>query len=272
MAAVGIDPAGHASKTLWEVPDPWAFDVVLTVCDDANEACPVYPAETIRLPVSCPDPTGQGSDAWRRVRDAPGDTMRPLVETLGRGETPKSEGLWLGPLGKAPGVGAGRRRQRRVRCCLRASTGPLSVLVHGKSLRALVRSAGGRIRDSPHPLQDEWHACLARRVGQKMPGYGLHERRVVQERSERFGDEPACRLFGRPHLVREFLAAINEREDVAEVAAEQEVAGAPLAEGLELRGDQVWSAHDTGVSVVTQLHGRAVAPRTGGTQRATSRR
>ena len=102
MAVVVIDPAGHASKTLWDVPDPWAFDVVLTVCDDANEACPVYPAETIRPHVSFPDPTGQGSDAWRRVRDAPGGTMRRLVETLARRETPKSEVLVPRPSGEGP--------------------------------------------------------------------------------------------------------------------------------------------------------------------------
>jgi len=93
MAEVGIDLSGHASKTLWDVPDPWTFDVVLTVCDDANEACPVYPAATTRLHVSFPDPTGQGRDAWRRVRDALGDTMRRLVEALARGATPTSEGL-----------------------------------------------------------------------------------------------------------------------------------------------------------------------------------
>ena len=93
MAEVGIDLTGHASKTLWDVPDPWTFDVVLTVCDDANETCPVYPAATTRLHVSFPDPSGKGRDDWRQVRDALGDTMRRLVETLARGETPTMEGI-----------------------------------------------------------------------------------------------------------------------------------------------------------------------------------
>lgn len=96
MAEVGIDITGHAAKTLWDVPDPWAFDVVLTVCDDAHETCPVYPAATARLHVSFPDPSGQGPDAWRRVRDALGDTMRRLAETLARGGTPTSEALGAG--------------------------------------------------------------------------------------------------------------------------------------------------------------------------------
>lgn len=93
MREVGIDLAGHASKTLWDVPDPWSFDVVLTVCDDAHEACPAYPAETTRLHVSVPDPSGKDLDVWRGVRDDVGETMRRLAEALARGETPRGDAL-----------------------------------------------------------------------------------------------------------------------------------------------------------------------------------
>ncbi|HZJ08645.1 MAG TPA: arsenate reductase ArsC [Trueperaceae bacterium] len=65
MREVGIDISGHSSKTLYDVPDPWCFDLVLTVCDTANEACPVYPAKTTRLHVSFPDPSGHGVERWR---------------------------------------------------------------------------------------------------------------------------------------------------------------------------------------------------------------
>lgn len=102
MREVGIDLSGNASKTLWEVPDPWSFDVVLTVCDDANEACPAYPAETTRLHASFPDPSGEDLEAWRRVRDAVGETMRRLAEALARGETPR-EGALAHDAGRAPG-------------------------------------------------------------------------------------------------------------------------------------------------------------------------
>ncbi len=84
MQEVGIDISGHTSKTLRDLHDPWSFDVVLTVCDEANEACPAYPAETTRLHVSFPDPSGHDLGRWREVRDAIGATSRKLIESLPR--------------------------------------------------------------------------------------------------------------------------------------------------------------------------------------------
>ncbi len=82
MAEVGIDLKGQFSKTLLEVPDPWNFDLVWTVCDAAREACPVYPAKTERRHAGFPDPSGKPLDAWRQVRDAIGEAARALVEEL----------------------------------------------------------------------------------------------------------------------------------------------------------------------------------------------
>ena len=93
MREVGVDLSGHHSKTLEELPDPWNFDVVMTVCDSANETCPAYPAKTTRLHVSFPDPTGQPLDAWREVRDALGETCKRLTESLQAGETPTEASL-----------------------------------------------------------------------------------------------------------------------------------------------------------------------------------
>lgn len=97
MNEVGIDLAGHTSKTLFDLPDPWAFDVVLTVCDAANEACPAYPATTTRLHVSFPDPSGEDLERWREVRDAIGETSRRLVHALVRGHTPTEDELGSRP-------------------------------------------------------------------------------------------------------------------------------------------------------------------------------
>ncbi|MFN2321630.1 MAG: arsenate reductase ArsC [Trueperaceae bacterium] len=100
MAEVGVDLAAHTSKRLDEVADPWAFDVVLTVCDSANEACPVYPARTTRLHVAFPDPSGQPLERWREVRDAIGDAMARLADALAAGRIPTEEevaGARVGP-------------------------------------------------------------------------------------------------------------------------------------------------------------------------------
>ena len=101
MAEIGIDLSGQRSKTLEELPDPWAFDVVLTVCDSANEACPIYPARTTRLHLSFPDPSGQPLEVWREVRDALGETSRKLVALLARGEPPTEAAI--APAALAPG-------------------------------------------------------------------------------------------------------------------------------------------------------------------------
>lgn len=74
MAEVGIDLSTHTSKTVDLVLDrPW--DYVITVCDSANERCPLFPGQTTRLHWSCDDPSqATGSEpqrlgTFRRVRD-----------------------------------------------------------------------------------------------------------------------------------------------------------------------------------------------------------
>ncbi len=101
MAEVGIDLSTHTSKRLDEVEDPWAFDVVLTVCDSANEACPVYPARTTRLHVAFPDPSGHPLERWREVRDAIRDAMARLVGALADGRTPTEDEVAGGRVGRA---------------------------------------------------------------------------------------------------------------------------------------------------------------------------
>jgi len=75
MRELGIDISGQQSKTLTQyLPERW--DHVITVCDDANEACPVFPGMAARDHWSLPDPskaTGTPGDklaVYRQVRDA----------------------------------------------------------------------------------------------------------------------------------------------------------------------------------------------------------
>lgn len=93
MAEAGVDLASHASKTLVDLPDPWAFDLVLTVCDDANEVCPAYPARTVRRHVSVPDPSGHDLARWRAVRDGLERMSRRLVDELAVQRIPTDEEL-----------------------------------------------------------------------------------------------------------------------------------------------------------------------------------
>jgi arsenate reductase len=74
MAAVGIDLAGARSKHFDEFLGQ-DFDYVITVCDAANESCPIFPGAPQRIHWSFEDPSAaQGTDEERyrvfeRVRD-----------------------------------------------------------------------------------------------------------------------------------------------------------------------------------------------------------
>jgi arsenate reductase len=75
MAEEGIDIAFHESKTIDRFLGE-DFDLVITVCDDAAEACPVFPSARARQHWSFPDPSvATGTDekrfaAFVAVRDA----------------------------------------------------------------------------------------------------------------------------------------------------------------------------------------------------------
>jgi arsenate reductase len=74
MAEIGIDISGHRSKHVDEFAGQH-FDTVLTVCDNAREVCPVFPAATRMVHHSFPDPAhveGSFEDrvaAFREVRN-----------------------------------------------------------------------------------------------------------------------------------------------------------------------------------------------------------
>lgn len=86
MAELGIDLSTHVSKTLFDVPDPWNFEYVVTVCDSAAEACPSYPAKTIMRHYPFTDPSGGSLDRWRTVRDQLGVQFTAFVQALKDGQ------------------------------------------------------------------------------------------------------------------------------------------------------------------------------------------
>lgn len=74
LAEIGIDITGHRSKSVDEfVSQP--LDLVITVCDNAKESCPVFPGRTLRLHWPFEDPAHvEGTEeerkaAFRKVRD-----------------------------------------------------------------------------------------------------------------------------------------------------------------------------------------------------------
>lgn len=67
MRRRGIDIRAHSSKTLDRFVDE-QWDYVITVCDAARDACPVFPGAGTRLHWSFPDPAAvEGSPSERQA-------------------------------------------------------------------------------------------------------------------------------------------------------------------------------------------------------------
>ena len=105
MDEIGIDISGQESKTL-DVYLDRPFDYVITVCDEANEACPFFPGAKNRLHWSFEDPSrAEGSEnerlaIFRRVRDEISEHIERFY-VVGRikGRVPRLYGtLALSPL------------------------------------------------------------------------------------------------------------------------------------------------------------------------------
>lgn len=86
MSELGIDISNHWSKSVDEFTGQ-EFDLVITVCDAANEACPVFPGKTRRIHWSFEDPAAvKGSYeerkvAFRQIRDQIRDRIKAWLES-----------------------------------------------------------------------------------------------------------------------------------------------------------------------------------------------
>lgn len=87
LAAIGIDASGARSKSVNELLGQ-SFDHVITVCDDAREACPVFPGEAAREHWSLEDPArATGTEAERlavfeRIRDEIATRLAAFVAAI----------------------------------------------------------------------------------------------------------------------------------------------------------------------------------------------
>lgn len=76
----GIDSSPARSKS-WEEFSGRHFDLVVTVCDDAKESCPIFPGQTVTAHWGMPDPAavaGSEEECW----EAFVDTARVLSRRL----------------------------------------------------------------------------------------------------------------------------------------------------------------------------------------------
>ena len=89
MREIGIDISGHRSKSVDEFAGQ-DFDDVITVCDNAREVCPIFPAATRMIHRSFDDPASENGpwearlSAFRRIRDEIRVYLREYVEEVGQ--------------------------------------------------------------------------------------------------------------------------------------------------------------------------------------------
>ncbi|MGH2358509.1 MAG: arsenate reductase ArsC [Candidatus Limnocylindria bacterium] len=104
MGEIGIDISGQRSKPL----DPFVgqdFDWLITVCDEAKEACPVLPGVSNQAHWSIDDPSAAGGSpeerlaAFRAARDVLRDRMHMFILAAGRAGRDRPQPTRLGSAG-----------------------------------------------------------------------------------------------------------------------------------------------------------------------------
>ena len=85
MREIGIDISGQHSKSLDQfIGQP--FEYVITVCDNANQHCPIFPGTTQRIHWSVEDPAAVGGteetrlEAFRAARDDLRSRLSKFIE------------------------------------------------------------------------------------------------------------------------------------------------------------------------------------------------
>lgn len=78
LAEAGIDWSGHAPQGIEPVlGQPW--DLVITVCDNAKESCPVFPGRTMTAHWGMPDPAEVEGTDEEKLR-----AFRETLQVIGR--------------------------------------------------------------------------------------------------------------------------------------------------------------------------------------------
>lgn len=78
----GIWNDNYHSKTLDKVINN-NYDLVVTVCDNANETCPIFPKEIKIIHIGFEDPDGKGFEAFIKIYEEIEELLLPkIVEIL----------------------------------------------------------------------------------------------------------------------------------------------------------------------------------------------
>jgi len=84
----GIWKDAYHSKVLEEVIDN-SYDLIVTVCDHANETCPLFPKPTPKIHVGFEDPDGKGYEAFEETYREIEEMLLPkVVEVLQQAQEP----------------------------------------------------------------------------------------------------------------------------------------------------------------------------------------
>ena len=89
MREIGLDISGHRSKSIDEFA-PQPFDYVITVCDNAKQNCPAFPAATRRVHWSIEDPAVVSGNqqtrltAFRAARDDLRERLKAFINSAKR--------------------------------------------------------------------------------------------------------------------------------------------------------------------------------------------
>ena len=71
--------AEYHSKLIETVLDT-AFDMVVTVCDHANETCPTFPKVVKTIHIGFEDPSGKAVDEYAKTYDEIEATLLPIIK------------------------------------------------------------------------------------------------------------------------------------------------------------------------------------------------
>jgi arsenate reductase len=79
LRARGLWRDSYRSKVIDEVLDK-PFDLVVTVCDNAKETCPMFPKAVRTLHVGFEDPSGKAEEEYARTLERIEAELLPIIE------------------------------------------------------------------------------------------------------------------------------------------------------------------------------------------------